>query len=49
MEDCEDREYIQPECETSDWVIYAEYVMWAMSQDGEGDVLPKQTRSVFPR
>jgi hypothetical protein len=25
-----DREYIQHENETSDWLIYAEYLQWAM-------------------
>ena len=32
----DDREYIQPECETIDWVVYAEYIQYQLrgiSQD----------------
>jgi len=32
----DDREYIQPECETIDWVVYAEYIqcqLRGISQD----------------
>ena len=28
----EDREYIQPEFETVDWLVYAEYLNWQLSQ-----------------
>lgn len=28
----EDREYIQPECETIDWLVYAEYVAYQLGQ-----------------
>lgn len=31
----EDREYIQPECETVDWVVYAEYVAYQLRQIGK--------------
>jgi len=31
----EDREYIQPEFETVDWLVYAEYVAWQLSQIGQ--------------
>lgn len=34
----EDREYIQPECETVDWIVYAEYVEWQLRQDRENEV-----------
>ncbi len=34
----EDREYIQPESETVDWLVYAEYVAWQLSQDREDRV-----------
>jgi len=29
MEDCE---YIQPECETIDWLVYAEYIAYQLGQ-----------------
>lgn len=32
----DDREYIQPECETIDWAVYAEYIQYQLrgiSQD----------------
>jgi hypothetical protein len=36
MEECmEDREYIQPENETIDWLVYAEYVAYQLRQIGE--------------
>ena len=28
----EDREYVQPECETVDWVVWAEYVEYTIRQ-----------------
>lgn len=31
----EDREYTQPECETIDWLVYAEYVAYQLRQIGE--------------
>ena len=31
----EDREYIQPECETVDWLVYAEYVAYQLRQIGQ--------------
>ena len=31
----EDREYIQPENETIDWLVYAEYVAYQLRQIGE--------------
>jgi len=31
----EDREYIQPESETIDWLVYAEYVAYQLRQIGE--------------
>ena len=36
-----DREYIQHENETVDWIVYAEYVLWKMSQDPSGLSQPK--------
>lgn len=36
-----DHEYIQDESETVDWIVYAEYVMWKMSQDPSGVSQPK--------
>lgn len=29
----EDREYIQPEQETIDFLVYAEYINWKLRQD----------------
>lgn len=29
----EDREYVQPESETIDWVVYAEYIAYTLRQD----------------
>jgi hypothetical protein len=37
----ENMEYIQHEDETSDWLIYAEYVMWRMGVDKAGVSQPK--------
>lgn len=31
----EDREYTQPENETIDWLVYAEYVAYQLRQIGE--------------
>lgn len=31
----DDREYMQPECETIDWLVYAEYVAYQLRQIGE--------------
>ena len=28
----EDREYIQPEQDTIDWLVYAEYINWQLRQ-----------------
>ena len=36
-----DREYIQDENETSDWLVYAEYVEWVMRQNRMGMSQPK--------
>jgi hypothetical protein len=36
-----DREYIQHENETSDWLVYAEYTIWTLSQNNEGMSQPK--------
>lgn len=35
----EDREYIQPECETVDWLVYAEYVAYKLRQIGQVDTI----------
>jgi len=37
----DDREYIQPECETIDWVVYAEYIqcqLRGISQDIKNEI-----------
>lgn len=34
-------EYIQDENETSDWLVYAEYVVWTLSQQAQGLSQPK--------
>lgn len=31
----EDREYIQPEQDTIDWLVYAEYINWQLRQIGQ--------------
>lgn len=31
----EDREYVQPESETIDWLVYAEYVAYQLRQIGQ--------------
>ena len=33
-ETVEDRDYIQPEHETVDWMVYAEYLAWQLAQGG---------------
>lgn len=34
-------EYMQDENETSDWLVYAEYVIWKLSQESKGLSQPK--------
>ena len=34
-------EYMQDENETSDWLIYAEYVIWKLAHETEGMSQPK--------
>jgi hypothetical protein len=31
----DDREYIQPESDTIDWLVYAEYINWQLRQIGQ--------------
>ena len=31
-----DQEYMQDENETSDWLVYAEYLIWSLSKEREG-------------
>lgn len=37
----DDREYIQHENETSDWLVYAEYVEWRIRCQQDGVSQPK--------
>lgn len=37
----DDREYIQDENETSDWLVYAEYVEWKLRNQTTGMSQPK--------
>lgn len=34
----EDREYVQHESDTVDWLVYAEYVAYQLRQDRENEV-----------
>jgi hypothetical protein len=45
-----DSEYIQPECETVDWIVYAEYIAYQLGQIRQDvkDVLDEQNGEVSP-
>jgi hypothetical protein len=45
-----DSEYTQPECETVDWIVYAEYIAYQLGQIRQDvkDVLDEQNGEVSP-